>query len=161
NGGNDIIFGNAASNTSPVESDIPWIVNAVVIAASPGDGPIALPTGGQIVVPSVNLLPSALTPNAPQFEMAPSGFGALGALAEGGTLALANGKHLTIFASVVPSLLWGSPALPGSNIINGGSGNDTIFGNYGEIGALPTTGIAAIDGQLQGLSVTMLGLLTQ
>ena len=162
NGGNDIIFGNAASNTSPVASDIPWIVNAVVIASTSGDAQIALPVAGQIVVPSVNLLPSALTPNMPQLEMAPQGFGALGGLAQGGTLALgASSAHLSIFASVVPGLLNGSHALPGSNIINGGNGNDTIFGNYGVIGALPTTGISAIDAQLQGLSVTMMGLVTQ
>ena len=159
-GGNDIIFGNAASNTSPIASDIPWIVNAVVIAAS-NIPQISVPTGGEIVVPTVNLQPSALTPNAPQLEMAPPGFGALGGLAQGVNLALVGGGELTVFASVVPNLLDGSPALPGSNTINGGNGNDTIFGNFGYIGALPTTGITAIDAQLQGLSVTMLGLLTQ
>ena len=161
NGGNDIIFGNGASNTAPVVSDIPSIVNAVVIVAAPGDSQIVLPSSGQIVVPTVNLEPSALTTNTPQLEMAPPGFGILGNLAEGGTLSLGGGVQLTVFASVVPSLLNGSPVLPGSNIINGGSGNDTIFGNYGQIAALPTTGITQIDNQLQGLSVTMLGLLNE
>ena len=134
----------------------------MVIASTSGDAQIALPVGGQIVTPSVNLLPSALTPNMPQLEMAPQGFGGLGGLAQGGSLALAGSSaHLTVFASVIPSLLNGSPALPGSNTINGGNGNDTIFGNYGVIGALPTTGISAIDAQLQGLSVSMMGLITQ
>ncbi len=160
-GGNDIIFGNGASNTAPVSSDIPSIVNAVSIVGAPADLPIVIPVGGQLVVPTVNLLPSALTTNTPQLAMAPPGFGTLGNLAQGGTLALASGADLEVFASVVPSVLNGSPALPGSNVINGGSGNDTIFGNYGQIAALPTTGITQIDNQLQGLSVTMLGLLDE
>ena len=161
-GGNDILFGNWASNTEPFVSDIPSIVNAIVIAAS-NVAQIVVPVGGEIVVPSVNLEPSALTNSTPQLAMAPPGFGTLGALAGGGNLALSGSgsPYLTVYASVVPSVMNGSPALPGNNIINGGNGNDVIFGNFGQLGALPTTGIADIDAQMQGLSVTMLGLLTE
>ena len=38
---------------------------------------------------------------------------------------------------------------------------DPMPSDFGLVAALPSTGISQIDAQLQGLSVTMLGLLTQ
>ncbi len=165
NGGNDMIFGNGASNTAPVSSNIPSIINAVDIISSAVTS-IVLPTSvtgttSELVVPTVNLLPAALTTNTPQLQMPPPGFGTLGSIADSGNLSLTGGQNLQVFASVVPSVLDGSPALPGSNTINGGSGNDTIFGNLGQIGSLVTTGITQIDNQLEGLSVTMLDMLDE
>ena len=165
-GGNNTIFGNTASNTVPDETNIPSIIDAVDIVSS-AVASIVVPatetgTTAQLVVPNINLLPSALTTNAPQLQVPPPGFGTLAGIPDSGNLALTGGNYLQVFASVVPSLLNGSPALPGSNTINvNNSGNNTIFGNYGDFGALVTTGITQIDNQLQGLSVTMLGLLSE
>ena len=159
--GNNLIFGNGASVTAPIHDDLPYIVNAVLVIGAVNGIDITVPADGQLVVPNVTLLPSALTAAAPQLDLGPSGTGTLMDLAGGGMLARANSSaRLSVFASIVPDMLHGSSALPGSNTIVVGSGNNTIFGNYGSIGVLPTTGISAIDTELQGLSVTMLGVLT-
>ncbi len=162
-GGSDYLFGNYASSTSPVASDFPWIVNADVIVASPGNAAIAaqLAAGGQIVVPAMNLQPSALTATDPQLVMPPPGFGNLSGLAGGGNLSIGGGQQLQIYASIVPSVLDGSPGLPGSNTINGGSGNDVIFGNFGQIQAQIGTGIQRIDNQLETLSSSMNGVIAE
>ena len=121
---------------------------------------LALPTNGQLVTPAVNLLPAALTAGMPQVELGPAtDAGSLRAMAQSGDLTRIDGSTLQVYASVVPDLIHNKNALPGSDIINAGSGTDVVFGDYGLIGALPTTGVAAIDTQLQGLSVSMLGLI--
>jgi Ca2+-binding RTX toxin-like protein len=159
--GNDVIFGDRASNTVSTATDIPHIVNGVLITDQTNTS-LDLPFNGQLVTPAVNLLPSALTPGAPQIELGPStAAGSLRAMAQSGNLVEANGTVIQVFASVVPDLIHNKNALEGNDTIKAGNGKDVIFGDYGLIGALPTTGIAAIDAQLQGLSVTMLGLLTQ
>ena len=157
--GNDVIFGDRASNTVSYATDIPHIVNGVLIIDATGVA-LTLPTNGQLVTPAVNLLPAALTAGMPQLELGPaSDAGSLRAMAQSGDLMRTDGSTLRVYASVVPDLIHNKNALPGSDIINAGSGNDVIFGDYGLIGALPTTGVAAIDTQLQGLSVSMLGLI--
>ena len=121
---------------------------------------LAVPFNGQLVTPAVNLLPSALTAGMPQLELGPAtDAGSLRAMAQSGDLARADGSTLKVYASVVPDLIHNKNALPGNDVINAGSGTDVVFGDYGLIGALPTTGIAAINTQLQGLSVSMLGLI--
>src|SRR5262249_35122456 len=110
NGGNDIIFGNGASNTAPITSDIPSIINAVATVGAPQGSQISVPAAGQLVVPTVNLLPSVLTTNTPQLQMPPPGFGTLSGIAKAGNLALPGGASLQVFASIVPSVFGGSPA---------------------------------------------------
>ena len=162
--GNDVIFGDRASNTSTYATDIPHIINGVLIVGDSSSMPFNIPSNGQgdLVTPAVNLLPSALTPNTPQIELAPSaGAGSLQSMVQSGNLVESNGTVVQIFASIVPDLIHNKDALPGNDTITVGNGNDVIFGDDGIIGALPTTGITAIDAQLQGLSVTMLGVLDQ
>ena len=158
--GNDVIFGDRASNTLSYATDIPHVVNGVLITGAANAASLALPFNGQLVTPGVNLLPSALTAGMPQVELGPAAdAGSLRAMAQSGDLTRADGSTLKVYASVVPDLIHNKNALPGSDVINAGSGNDVVFGDYGLIGALPSTGIAAIDTQLQGLSVSMLGLI--
>ena len=162
--GNDVIFGDRASNTVTYATDIPHIINGVLIVGDTSSIAFNIPSNGQgdLVTPAVNLLPSALTPNAPQIELGPStGAGSLQSMVQNGNLVETNGTVVQVFASIVPDLIHNKDALPGNDTITVGNGNDVIFGDYGVIGALPTTGISAIDAQLQGLSVTMLGLLNQ
>ncbi len=158
--GNDVIFGDRASNTLSSATDIPHIVNGVLITGAASATSLALPFNGQLVTPAVNLLPSALTAGMPQVELGPAtDAGSLRAMAQSGDLARSDGTTLKVLASVIPDLIHNQNALPGSDVINTGSGNDVVFGDYGLIGALPTTGVAAIDLQLQGLSVSMQGLI--
>ena len=157
-----MIFGSRASNTSQLQTDIPQIVNGVLIVAAAANVGLNLPFNGQLVTPNVNLRPSALTPNTPQVELAPGGgVGSLQGMAQSGNLVQANADVLQVYASIVPDMIQARSALGGDNTIVVGNGNDVVFGNYGVIGALPTTGLAPIDKELEGLSATMLGVLTQ
>src|SRR5262249_50334105 len=153
--GNNLIFGNNALNTTPTQDDLPHVIDAVVVVGAAQGTSLSIPTDGQLVVPSVNLLPSALTPSAPQIQYGLDGYGTLSGIANGGTLARTDGASLAVLASIVPDMLHGSTALPGSNTITVGAGNNTIFGNSGEITVLPATGIASLGTELQGLSVSI------
>ena len=113
---------------------------------------------GQLVVPMVTLQPYALTAFAPTLNMGPAGTGTLSGLAEGGSIAQVGGAHLDVFASIVDSLVNGSPALPGNNTITVGNGNNMIFGNNGVIAPAAETGIDAIDTALSGASEALLSL---
>ena len=158
--GNNTIFGNAASNTSALKGDLPSIVNGYIISGAIGAAGLSLPGAGQMVVPLVNLQPYALDSSAPQLEMGPDGANTLSALAAGGTLQLGSGAHLTVFAAMQGGIADGSPLLAGNDTIHVGSGNNIIFGNYGAISSLTTTGITAIDAELSGVSASLLGLST-
>ncbi len=160
--GNDTIFGDSGANTVSYATDLPHIVDGILIVGAANTTSIDLPAAGQLITPAINLLPSALTPSTPQLVLGPStGAGSLQDMAGSGNLADTDGTVVQVFASVVPDLIQSQNTLPGNNTITVGNGNDVIFGNFGLIAALPSTGIAQIDNQLQGLSVTMLGLLTQ
>ena len=160
--GNDTIFGDSGANTVSYATDLPHIVDGILIVGAASSTSIDLPAAGQLITPAINLLPSALTPSTPQLVLGPStGAGSLQDMAGSGNLADTDGTVVQVFASVVPDLIQSQNTLPGNNTITVGNGNDVIFGNFGLIAALPSTGIAQIDNQLQGLSVTMLGLLTQ
>ncbi len=129
--------------------------------AAPGNAAIAgqLPAGGLIVTPSMMLQPTALTFENPQLVLPPQGFGTLAGLAAGGNIEIGGGGYLQVYASLVPSVLNGSPGLPGSNTINGGAGNDVIFGNFGQIGAQYATGVENLDNQMATLSSDMMSVL--
>ena len=160
--GANVIFGDRAVNNSAEATDIPHILNGyLIVAADPSTG-ITLPFNGQLVTPVMNLLPSLLTPNLPQLELGPGDLpGSIAGLAQAGDLTSGDGSYFVASASVIPQLLRQGGALSGNDTITAGNGDNLIFGDYGIIGAVPTTGLQAIDEQLQGLSVTAMGLLTQ
>ena len=124
---------------------------------------IDVPASGQLVTPAVNLLPSALTPSTAA-DRARSldrrRFAAVdGPERQPGADQWHDRPGLCLRrAGSDPD---SEHACRATTSITAGNGNDVIFGDYGIIGALPTTGISQIDAQLQGLSVTMLGLLNQ
>ena len=160
--GANVIFGDRAVNVSAQATDIPHILNGyLIVAVDPSTG-IKLPFNGQLVTPAINLLPSLLTPTMPQLELGPGDLpGSISGLSQAGDLTNSDGSHVAVLASVIPQLLRPGAALSGNDTITAGNGDNLIFGDYGIIGAVPTTGIAVIDAQLQGLSVTAMGLLTQ
>src|SRR5262249_21728576 len=98
--GNNLIFGNSALNTTPTQDDLPHIIDAVVIVGAAQGTGLTIPTDGQLVVPSVNLLPSALTPSAPQIQYGLDGYGMLSSIANGDTLARSDGASLAVLASI-------------------------------------------------------------
>jgi Ca2+-binding RTX toxin-like protein len=90
-----------------------------------------------------------------------TGAGSLQDMAGSGNLTENNGAVVQVFTSVVPSLIQSLHMLPGNNTIVAGDGNDVVFGDYGLINPMQSTGIAQIDGQLEGISATLMGLLNQ
>ena len=148
--GNDTIFGDRASNTAAFATDLPLIMNTVLIIGQAAGLSFNLPAGGQLVVPAINLVPSALTPNSPQLELFQPGAGALYDLQQNTGLARADGSELAVYASVVTDIVHGGDALYGNDTIDGGNGNDTVFGDDGAIFAPIETGFATIDKEISG-----------
>ena len=74
-GGDDTIFGDRASNGSGFQTDLPKIINAFRIIGAANGLNIALPIGGEVIVPGVNLLPSEMTSYLPQIEIMPGASG--------------------------------------------------------------------------------------
>ncbi|NQV45079.1 MAG: hypothetical protein HQ501_09265, partial [Rhodospirillales bacterium] len=158
-GGNDVLFGDRASNTSPFITDMPQIINGIRLLPGGINDPLVLPAEGQVVVPDAHLLPSSFTTHAPQLDLLHDVAGELQDLAQNDKLTRTDGMALNVYASVVPDVVHGSDALPGNDTLNGGAGDDTIFGDDGQIFALAETGQHVIDHELAGLSTSILGML--
>ena len=157
--GDDTIFGDRASNASGFQTDLPKIVNAYrIIGAAPGLN-ISLPLGGELVVPAVNLLPSELTTALPQIEILPGASGFLGEFSAKNDITSFDGNHIEVFASVLADVTRVKDLAYGHDIIDGGVGNDSIFGDDGRITSIPETGLSVIDKEVAGLSVSMNDLL--
>ncbi|WP_348641977.1 calcium-binding protein [Methylobacterium sp. WL9] len=158
-GGDDLIFGDRASNLSETVSDQPGIVNAIrLIGAAPGTG-IALPLGGEVVVPAANLVPAALGVGAPRIEVYPAMAGVAADIAGADPIRRSDGGNWTVYASLVPSIYNANGVLAGNDTIDGGAGNDTIYGDSGETYSLDVTAYAALNGQIDKISASLQDLL--
>ena len=132
-GGDDTIFGDRASNGSGFQTDLPKVINAFRIIGAANGLNIALPIGGEVIVPGVNLLPSELTAYLPQIEIMPGASGVLGEFSAKTDITRVNGTRLEVFASVPPDVTRVRDLAYGNDAINGGLGNDTIFGDEGRV----------------------------
>ncbi|MGB3415081.1 MAG: calcium-binding protein [Mesorhizobium sp.] len=157
--GDDTIFGDRASNGSGFQTDLPKIVNAYRIIGADAALGIELPLEGELVVPGVNLLPQELTNALPQIELLPGAAGFLGEFAARNDVTRTDGNRIEIFASVLADVTRVGDLAYGSDTIDGGAGNDTIFGDDGRITTITETGLAVIDKEIAGLSVSLNGLL--
>ncbi|MEP6565327.1 MAG: hypothetical protein ABJB10_09315, partial [Mesorhizobium sp.] len=158
--GNDTIFGDRASNTSGFQTDLPKIVNAFrIIAVTDPTVNVQVPVDGLLVVPGVNLLPSELTNYLPQIEIMAGASGFVGEFSAKNTLLRGNGNHFQVFASVLADVTRVKDLAFGNDIIDGGVGNDSIFGDDGRITSVAETGLSVIDKEVAGLSVSMSNLL--
>ncbi|WP_374624712.1 calcium-binding protein, partial [Devosia sp.] len=162
--GNDTLFGDRATNLSSVSTDLPLIINAVRLIGASSAAGVFIPIGGQVVTPMVDLMPSALNPNAPQLNLIPDAAGRLADMARNDRLIELAGSGfgastLEVFASLVPDLVHSEDTLPRGDALSGGDGNDTIFGDDGLIFSPIETGFATIDNEINGVSASLLSLL--
>lgn len=159
-GGDDTIFGDRASNTSGFNTDLPKIVNAFrVIGAAQGIN-VTLPFGGELVVPPANLLPAELTNAMPQIELYPTAEGFLGEFFGKNSITVAGNQSFKAFASLIGDVTRVGDLAYGNDIIDGGAGRDTIFGDDGRVTAIAETSLTVIDKEIAGLSVSLRDLLT-
>ncbi len=66
-----------------------------------------------------------------------------------------DGAALTVYASVVPNLVDTHGVLPGNDVIDGGAGDDTIYGDDVQISALDVTRLSALNGQIDAVTLSM------
>ncbi len=158
-GGDDVIFGDSASNTSSIVTDLPTIINAVRLTAAAAGTDIALPLGGEVVVPAVNLLPASLNANAPRIEVYPAIADATSDLTGAGTLLATDGTKLQVYVALAPSLLTVARQPTGNDVLDGGAGNDTIFGDDGAFYNLDVTGYGPLDARIDVVSGALSHLL--
>jgi Ca2+-binding RTX toxin-like protein len=120
---------------------------------------VTVPIDGLVVVPGVNLLPSELTNALQQIEIMPGAAGFLGEFSAKNTMLRGNGNHFQVFASVLADVTRLKDLAYGNDGIDGGSGNDSIFGDDGHITSVPETCLAVIDKEVAGQSVSLSDLL--
>ncbi|MCO6049621.1 hypothetical protein NGM99_07425 [Mesorhizobium sp. RP14(2022)] len=158
--GDDVIFGDRASNATGFKTDLPQIVNAFRIIGQAAGLNLNLPLGGEIVVPGVNMLPAELINAMPQLDILPSAGGMVGEWASKTALGRTDGTRLSVMASAVPDITRVRDQLFGNDWIHGGAGSDTVFGDDGRFVSVTETGLAAIDREVAGLSVSLRNLMT-
>ncbi|MFF9468200.1 MULTISPECIES: hypothetical protein [unclassified Methylobacterium] len=157
--GDDLIYGDRASNLSEIASDKPTIVNAVRLIGAAAETGLVLPLGGEVVVPALNLLPGAFGAGTPRIEVYPSMAGVVPDIAGSDPIRRGDGAMLTVIASLVPSLYGTNNVLAGNDVIEGGAGNDTIYGDSSETYTLDVTAYAALNGQIDKVSASVSDLL--
>ncbi len=158
-GGDDLIYGDRASNLSETASDRPTIVNAIRLIGAAAETGLVLPFGGEVVVPALNLLPGAFGAGAPRIEVYPSMAGVVSDIAGSDPIRRSDGASLTVYASLVPSLYGTNNVLAGNDVIDGGAGNDTIYGDSSETYTLDVTAYAALNGQIDKVAASASDLL--
>ena len=157
--GNDVIYGDRASNTAEYVSDQPTIVNAVRLMSAPASAGFALPLGGAVVVPAATLLPQALNATAPRIDIYPVMSGPISALSGAGPLQKQDGTSLTVYASVMPNLVDTHRVLYGNDTIDGGAGDDTIYGDDSQMFSLDVTRYSSLNAQIDSVTLGMQQLL--
>ena len=152
-GGDDLIFGDSASNLTTLETDIPQIVNGMRLIGTTGDGdvPIVLEQGGSLIVPSVAMNPIGSAVLAPSIDLVPEFIGLFHDLAVNDALARTDGTIAVPFISITPDAVHNADVLPGNDMIDGGDGDDLIFGDDGQVMAPLETGLKDIDRALDSL----------
>ncbi|EHP92392.1 Hemolysin-type calcium-binding region [Methylorubrum extorquens DSM 13060] len=157
--GDDLIYGDRASNLSETASDRPTIVNAIRLIGAAAETGLVLPLGGEVVVPALNLVPGVFGAGAPRIEVYPSMAGVVSDIAGSDPIRRSDGATLTVTASLVPSLYGTNNVLAGNDVIDGGAGNDTIYGDSSETYTLDVTAYAALNGQIDKVSASASDLL--
>ena len=143
NDGADLIFADGATNVVPFLTNMPQIISGVrLLSAGPGV-PINLVAGGEVIVPNMTIQPQELNTLPPQINFVPDlGFADL---ASNDTLKRNDGAVMVPLISFVPDIVHHADALPGNDVIDGGAGGDTIFGDDAVVNAPVFSGLAAIN----------------
>ncbi len=154
--GNDLIFGDAASNLSALETDIPNIVNGVRLIGTTGDTavPIALEQGGSLVMPWMTMNPMSSSVVTPGINLVPEHIGMFHDLSVDDALMRTDGTVSVPLASFTPDIAHNADALYGNDTIDGGDGDDLIFGDNGRVMAPLETGLKVIDDTLGSIAHT-------
>jgi len=141
--GDDLIFADGVSNSVPYATTVPQIASGIRIVGVDAGVPYEIALGGQVIVPNLALQPLGITTTLPQISLVPNI--AFGDLAAADTLQRNDGSVTLPMISFVPDLIHGVDALPGNDVINGGSGADTIYGDDVAFSAPLFNGISALN----------------
>jgi Ca2+-binding RTX toxin-like protein len=129
--GDDVIFGDSATNEIPLRGSIPQVVKGVRLLGldSADAAPYTIANQGVFIATPLTLRPEELTFNVPQIAEDSSVRGGLYSQAGSTTLLRPDGWQMQDFIAFTPDLLNSGSALPGNDTLDGGVGNDWIFGD--------------------------------
>ena len=143
--GNDLLIADNASNTLPFETDTPNILSGIRLLEIAGGAGVdfTLPDGGNVIATMGTIYPQEFGFSAPDYPLTGDPVPTLRDLVSQ-NIPRTDGTTLTPYVTFVPNVL-NTDALPGNDSINGGDGDDLIFGDNAQFLSPIVTGLDAVD----------------
>jgi Ca2+-binding RTX toxin-like protein len=125
----DLIIGDNASVLVQYETTIPQVIHGVRLIGVDADVPLNLEFFGSVIVPDAEIVPQELSLTKPMLDVVTDVAPELQAIATNDALVRTDGTSIVPFVSIVTDIGHHVDVLPGNDTINGGGGNDEIFGD--------------------------------
>ena len=127
--GADLIIGDNATSLIQFESTMPQIVHGLRFLEVAADVPVELEFGGTVIVPEIEMTPQDLSLTKPFSDQITDVSPELQAIATDDALPTTDGRSLVPYVSMVPQIGGHADVLAGNDTIDGGTGNDEIYGD--------------------------------
>ena len=148
--GNDVIFGDEVQNTVLFETSLPQVLKGLRLLDA-GGLPVQLEAGGTVVVPWVELSGHEAELYGPDLTHFSDANSAFYDQAVNDRLEYADGTQLEVYLSVVPDVIRHTDGLSGNDTLEGGSGQDLIFGDDAQMGSELLSGVKDVEEARQDL----------
>ena len=144
-GGADLIIGDNATSLVQFDSTMPHIIHGLRVLDVAADVPIDIEFGGSVVVPEIAVTPQNLSLTKPISDVFTDVSPELQVIATDDSLSTTDGRFLVPYVSLVPDIARHADVLAGSDTIDGGAGDDSIYGDNLHAFALPHTRHTRLD----------------
>ena len=127
--GADLVIGDNATSLLQFDSTLPHIVHGLRVLETASDVPIEVEFGGSVIVPEIAVTPQDLSLTKPLSDVVTGASPELQAVALNDSLARTDGTNLVPYISIIPDVGRHEGVLAGNDTIDGGSGDDNIYGD--------------------------------